>query len=296
MRNSRQSKEFGLFHRKRLSSITVARAITQKQVRFRQLCVTFVTFVLTGALLSWTLFFSSYEGLDKWDTVAYTCLMCLMSLVFIALDAFDKFHDLHRYLENFCNGHGQTVFSVSFLFIGFTDYIMIETYYSLMDGDGPEALLITLYVFYYASLFLLFFTWMVHWEVFAFYCSEYPYIHGFMYISFIGGVALVFCRWIRPANQGDWHYHPGTDVILNGILNVISFFFIFLVVLVGIGISLFSEFGLNAHEMGTPVAFVLLGILSMIVMLTPMAPGNIVDVCGGFVIVQILIQQEKLGF
>jgi len=72
--------------------------------------------------------------------------------------------------------------------------------------------------------------------------------------------------------------------------------FVFLVVLAGIGIALFSEFGQNADKMGTPLAFCLLFVLSMIVMLTPLAPGNVVDVCGGFVIVQILMQQEKLSF
>jgi hypothetical protein len=137
---------------------------------------------------------------------------------------------------------------------------------------------------------------MAYWETFAFYCSEYAYIHGFMYISFIGGAALIFSRWIRPANPGDWHYHPGTDLILNGVQKVISFFFISLVVLVGIGVSLFSEFGQHANQMGSPLAFTLFAILSMVVMLTPMAPGNIVDVCGGFVIVQILMQVEKLRF
>jgi len=48
--------------------------------------------------------------------------------------------------------------------------------------------------------------------------------------------------------------------------------------------------------MGTGLALTLLGIISMIVMLTPLAPGNVVDVCGGFVIVQILMQQEHLTF
>lgn len=180
--------------------------------------------------------------------------------------------------------------------MGFADYLMIETYYNLMDGDGPEALLITLYIGYYVSMLLLFCIWMVYWEVFAFYCTEYPYIHGFMYTSIIGGMALTVCRWVRTANPGDWHYSHGADKILIGILNVVSFFFIILVVLVGIGVSLFSEFGQNVSSMGTPLAFTLLAVLSMIILLTPMVPGNIADVCGGFVIVQILTQEKKLGF
>merc|ERR1719397_438690 len=155
-------------------------------------------------------------------------------------------------------------------------------------------LFITLYVVYYLSLILLFLTWMAYWEVFSFYCAEYSYMHGFLYISMLGGVVLFIARWLRPSNPGDWHHHPGTTIVLNGILNVISGFFVFLVLLAGIGIPLFSEFGRNANKMGMSIAFTLLGILSMIVMLTPLAPGNIVDVCGGFVIIQIL--KKSIGF
>jgi len=117
-----------------------------------------------------------------------------------------------------------------------------------------------------------------------------------MYISMIGGLVLIIARWIRPSKEGDWHHHPGTDVVLNGMLNVISFLFLFLVVLAGIGIPLFAEFGHQADTMGTPLALTLLAILSMIVMLTPLAPGNIVDVCGGFVVVQILKEKEHFSF
>jgi len=68
------------------------------------------------------------------------------------------------------------------------------------------------------------------------------------------------------------------------------------VVLAGIGIPFFAEFGQSAETLGTPLAFTLLAILSLMVMLTPLAPGNIVDVCGGFVMIQILMQQERLNF
>jgi len=112
----------------------------------------------------------------------------------------------------------------------------------------------------------------------------------------VGGLVLVFARWIRQSKPGDWHHHPGTSIVLDGILNVITLLFVFLVVLAGIGIPLFAEFGQSAKTLGTPLAFTLLAIVSMIVMLTPLAPGNIVDVCGGFVMIQILMQQERVGF
>lgn len=117
-----------------------------------------------------------------------------------------------------------------------------------------------------------------------------------MYISIFGGVLLFFSRWIRPSQPGDWHHHPGTAIVLDGIRNVISLLFVFFVLLAGLGVPLFAEFGLSAKTLGTPLALTLLAVVSMIVMLTPLAPGNIVDVCGGFVMVQILMQEERLGF
>eukprot|EP00495_Collosphaeridae_sp_1-RS-2012_P008976 TRINITY_DN901_c0_g1_i4.p1 TRINITY_DN901_c0_g1~~TRINITY_DN901_c0_g1_i4.p1 ORF type:complete len:559 (-),score=18.79 TRINITY_DN901_c0_g1_i4:211-1794(-) len=166
----------------------------------------------------------------------------------------------------------------------------------MLNEDGPLELYITLYVVYYICLLLMFFNFMVYWEVIAFYCSEYSYVHGFMYISILGGLILALARWIRPSKPGDWHHNPGNSVVLDGILNVISLLFVFLVVLAGLGIPLFAEFGQSAKTLGTPLAFTLLIIVSLVVMLTPLAPGNIVDVCGGFVMIQILMGQERLGF
>lgn len=271
-----------------------ARDVQPKKLIFRQVCSSLFLWMLTAFLVIYLLIFSSYEGIDKWDQLAYAGMMCFMFQLFIILDAYDKFHEFHSFLENMFSGRGQTILSVMFMILGFIDYIMIEVHYSMLNENGPMALFVTLYVVYYISLILLFLTWMAYWEVFAFYCAEYSYMHGFLYISMFGGVVLFIARWIRPSHEGDWHHHPGTNVVLNGILNVISGFFVFLVLLAGMGIPLFSEFGRNANKMGMPLAFTLLAILSMIVMLTPLAPGNIVDVCGGFVILQIL--QKSIGF
>jgi len=272
------------------------RGISKCQLRLRQLAAISINLALTAAAVVWVILFSTYEGMDKVDHVAYAVIMCMGFMLFIWLDACQKFHSFHRYFENCFNGRGQQVFSLSLIAVGFVDYLLIEVYYRVLSDGGSTALLIALYVLFYIALILMFFTFMAFWEVFAFYCAEYSYVHGFLYLSLLGGLVLVCARLIRPSNVGDWHHHHGTNIILDGILNVISVFFVFLVVLAGIGIALFSEFGQNADKMGTSLAFFLLACLSMIVLLTPLAPGNVVDVCGGFVVVQILMQQEKLSF
>jgi len=266
----------------------------EEGLRKKQILTVLLIWVVAALLVIYVI--STYFDMDKWDRVAYIGMMFVIFHLFLGLDNFDKFHDFHRSLEALCNGRGQMVFGVTFLVLGFVDYILIKIYNDFLNEDGPLGLYLSLYILYYICLVLMFFNFMVFWEVFAFYCAEYPYVHGFMYISIFGGVVLVFSRWIRPSGPGDWHHHPGTPIVLDGIRNVISLLFVFLVVLAGLGIPLFAEFGQSAKTLGTPIAFTLLAFVSMIVMLTPLAPGNIVDVCGGFVMIQILMKQELLGF
>lgn len=272
------------------------RGLSKFQLRARQIAAFITNVGFTVAAIGYVIMASSYEFMDKVDYTAYAVIMFSGCTLFIYLDAFGKFHNFHRFFELCFNGRGQQIFFFSLIFVGFVDYLLIEIYYRVLSDDRNDILLIALYILYYTALMLTFLTFMAWWEVFAFYCAEYSYVHGFFYLSLIGGVVLFFARLIHPPNEGDWHHHHGTNIILNGIMNVISLLFIFLVVLAGIGIALFSEFGQNADKMGTPLAFILLGVLSMIVMLTPLAPGNVVDVCGGFVVVQILMQQEELSF
>jgi len=291
---------FVTFRAKRSDSALpdIKRFTTREQVglRKKQILSVLLIWVVTTLLVIWVVTTSSYIGMDKWDRVVYIGMMFMFFHLILTLDNFNLFHDFHRGLEGICNGRGQMVFGMAFLVLGFVDYILIGIYYDLLNEEGPLGLYIALYILYYLCLILMFFNFMVYWEVIAFYCSEYSYVHGFMYISILGGFVLFFARWIRPSKPGDWHHHPGTSIVLDGILNVISLFFVFLVLLAGIGIPLFAEFGQSAKTLGTPLAFTLLAIVSMCVMLTPLAPGNIVDVCGGFVMIQILMKQERLGF
>jgi len=128
------------------------------------------------------------------DRVIYAGMMCLICHLFLILDAFDNFHILHKCLEKSFCGHGKYVISMTFMVLAFTDYIMIQIWYVFLKEKGPEAVFITLYVLYYISLVLFFLTWQAWWEAFAFYCSEYSYMHGFMYISMIGGLVLIIAR------------------------------------------------------------------------------------------------------
>jgi len=170
---------------------------------FKHATVMLLTWVFTALLVVWTVSFSSFRGMDKWDRVAYCGIMFFIFHLFLLLNFINKFHEIHKCLEKLFNGNGQIVIGTSFLVLGFVDYLMIQIYYNLLNEDGPQSLFITLYVVYYVSLLLLFLTWMAYWETFAFYCTEYSYMHGLMAISLIGGVVLVLARWVQPSKEGD---------------------------------------------------------------------------------------------
>ena len=65
--------------------------------------------------------------------------------------------------------------------------------------------------------------------------------------------------------------------------------FLFYVVLGGIGICLFSSFAKWTANYGLSVAFASFVAMSFVIMLTPLAPGSIIDACGGFIFVLLLV-------
>jgi len=128
-------------------------------LRKKQILTVLLIWVIAALLVIWVI--SSYFGMDKWDRVAYIGIMFVIFHLFLGLDNFDKFHHFHRSLEGICNGKGQMVFGVTFLVLGFVDYILIEIYYDLLQEDGPLGLYLALYILYYICLILMFFNFMV---------------------------------------------------------------------------------------------------------------------------------------
>jgi len=75
--------------------------------------------------------------------------------------------------------------------------------------------------------------------------------------------------------------------IVEGVIGVLLVLFMLFIVLGGIVVVLFAEFCRNADKIGIELAVLVFGLFSMAILLTPLAPGSIVDCCGGFVFIQI---------
>ena len=152
----------------------------------------------------------------------------------------------------------------------------------------------TIDVLYYVALVLFFCAWMAYWKTFSFYCSEKSSLHALFYLTIVGYLVIRICRWLRPpsATRKSWHFEHRTAAILSAIQKVIMFLFVFCVVLGGLGIAAFSEFARQSASLGVGVAICGFCAVSMVIMLTPLAPGSIVDACGGFVFVQLLAEEH----
>lgn len=229
----------------------------------------------------------------QYDRAAYMGLFFFFFMTFLVVDYLQKFDEFQSWFEKFGNNNGQRIWASSFGIIAFTTYILIAIWDMKPNHNG---LTIAVYVLFYFSLPLAFASLMSFWTVISFYFVEKPWVHGFMWMSVFGGFVVVGARWIHPPREGDWHYGHEPSNIMSGIIFVCTIMFVFLVVLAGIGIAAFAEFGILATKIGSFWAFFAFCVVAMIVMLTPLAPGNIVDVCGGFVFVKILMDAEKWDF
>eukprot|EP01083_Nonionella_stella_P101673 288431_1 len=259
------------------------RLISSKVHQFRTIIVVLFTLILSAITICAVL----QRDMSPYY-VSYAAILTFISLLFVFLDYFDNFHLFQSYFESSCHNHSQSIFLISFCLTAFIDYVLIGLE---EDGiiDGRVALII-IDVLYYIALVLFFCTWMAYWKAFSFYCSEKSSLHALFYLTIIGYIIIVICRWLRPVAEEDnaWHRKHKITSILSAIMYVIIFLFVFCVILGGIGIAAFAEFAKQSASFGVGIAILGFCSVSMIIMLTPLAPGSIVDACGGFVFIQLL--------
>jgi len=224
--------------------------------------------------------------------ISYAAIAGFIFLFFLCLDYCDNFGRFQRCFEAQCHSHSQSVFLFSFCITAFVDYVLMG-----LEEDGVitgEAVIIVIDVLYYLALVLFFCAWMAYWKTFSFYCSEKSSLHALFYLTIVGYAVIRICRWMRPpsATRKSWHFQHKTAAILSAIQKVVLFLFVFCVVLGGLGIAAFSEFARQSATYGVGVAIAGFCAVSMLIMLTPLAPGSIVDACGGFVFVQLLAEKH----
>jgi len=87
-----------------------------------------------------------------------------------------------------------------------------------------------------------------------------------------------------------WHKRHDTTELIEGVLLVVNLLWWFFVVLGCVGLAIFSEFAVWAADLGVGLAILLFTIGAFAIMLNPIAPGSVIDACGGFLFVIVFVR------
>eukprot|EP01084_Bolivina_argentea_P106388 190390_1 len=229
--------------------------------------------------------------LQVYNNTVYAFLFLIFCVLFLGLDYTDRFPRFQAHFEVY-----GLYFLIGFVLIAFIDYLLIG-----LQEDGliyGLFIIVLIEILYYISLTLFFCTFMAYWKSWSFHCSGKAWIHALLYLSLIGGVFMFICRWLHPppSNHTCWHCKHNTNSIIRSIISILTLLFLFCTILGGIGICLFAEFASWTAILGIEIAFISFIAMSFLIMLTPLAPGSIIDACGGFVFILILVPDHTSFF
>eukprot|EP00494_Astrolonche_serrata_P030770 UN31038 len=188
------------------------------------------------------------------------------------------------HFEKFCGFDGTLLWGILFFVTGVIAYVFI----GIEEGGiwNGEAADWCIYITYYLAFAFFILCFMATWELISYYCSTIGMTHGFLYLTIVGGLVLHNARWLRPPPTEEhvltWHRVHDTDKLIAGILLICNYAWLFFVVLGCVGIAIFSEFSIWVADLGILIACLLFIIGAFAIMLNPIAPGSVIDACGGF--------------
>jgi len=197
------------------------------------------------------------------------------------------------------------LFMLLFFLFAVLDYILLKV---TDEEDGYEVPKEIGYladiVFFYLTILLMIIALLSNWTKFSFACSEKAYIQGLLNISIVGFFILGISRILRPPPKIKknkvqditaitWHRYHDWNKQVEGVVLTLVVLWIFLVLFFVISVAAFAEFAKMAANWGVGPALSCFVAFSMVIMLAPPAPGNIIDVFGGFLIVMVLIRNDS---
>lgn len=225
-------------------------------------------------------------------------MVYVLSVLFLCLNVCDAFHGFHEAFASVCKQRGPMVFSVLTLVFGLVEYVLwsLEEEDLLREVEGYEAIdaeyMVVMDVVYYLALLMLFCASMANWPTLAYYLSEAVWLQAMLYMSLAGYLLLWICRKLRGSEARHapiaWYKaHEGYEMV-QAMMRVTSWLFLIFIVLFGCMTPVFGEGVRWVSDLGTLYAIGGYVVLSFAVMLTPLMPGSIIDLAGGFLFVFVL--------
>jgi len=202
-----------------------------------------------------------------------------------------------------------------FFFFAIVDYIMLKIADDEDGYDVPASVtFLAEWIFFYTAIMLMIMAVLSNWTKISFLCSEKAYIQGLLNVSIVGFFILLIARKLRPPAEIDidentgrqkvkrqkiqditWHKYHNWNNQIDGIVLIVVVLWIMLVFFFVISVAAFAEFAKEAAGWGVAPALSSFVGFAMVIMLAPPAPGNIIDVFGGYLIVVVLIMNDDDG-
>lgn len=204
------------------------------------------------------------------------------------------------------------LFMALFFIFAFVAYILLKVTDTEDGYELPEWVTHLANIFFYAALFFMILATMSNWTLISFQCSEKAYLQGLLIVSVIGFLLLMVARILRPpasveidestgqekskiqeVSEITWHKKHNWNKQIGGVVFTVVVLWIFFVFFFVISVAAFAEFAEEAATWGVGPALSCYVAFSFAIMLAPPAPGNIIDVFGGFLFVTVLIRNDS---
>ena len=141
---------------------------------------------------------------------------------------------------------------------------------------------------------------MAYWERFSNLSAHNSWVIAILYMTVVGAIFLYFARSLEPPPKSprqqkenwSWHQPRSTNEILIKVVYIMLVLVLFFVIMGAIVLALFGDASRSSETLGTWTAMFIFIIIAHIIMITPLAPGSVVDMCAGFLFVSLFVNNE----
>lgn len=211
------------------------------------------------------------------------------------------FYDFQKFFQAGLFGtEGTTIYLVLFA-IAMTGTVVMRTLRDEKLVTADAGFTVIYFPFVVCTNVFGFCSFMAHWNNISYNASTNSFVHSIFIVMIFPYIIVLCCRWLRPM-KGDkeqsyhskfwYHQHPSHELLpmCAFVLNLAFGMFILMACWL---VAIFADFCklVKEGEMTAEMALTIFLIIGMSIMLTPLAPGTIVDFFAGIVFISIYYEQ-----
>jgi len=243
----------------------------------------------------------------KFKYYSFALWCCVGCYVLLLIDYYGHFEKFKYFLENGFNGRLPYILLTADLIISFITFISLQLSDSSEDVEFVQAAWVD-YAEYFCAFVIGFMTVAVciaYWDYLSFRCSQSPWVLSFFYLTIIGYVVVWCARYVHPPVKREdslktlnwsWHMHHPENKILECMTRIIFLCCVFFVIMGTVLLALFTDITNTISVLGIVPIIVIFSIFGLTLMITPLAPGSVVDICGGYVMVNLFMIENDWSF